>query len=374
MAGRPRLVRCKQSHVNYIDAHTMAGPMKMGTAPDIGVTRNYWHNYQTECNQTAGAVKKSYRNVVQLNINPAQTPVSSCFSVTRDCAEEHLPNMYGSSSSGGGSGGGGTSSGTGPTGPTGAQGESITGPTGAQGAASTVTGPTGAQGDSITGPTGAQGAASTVMGPTGPQGPKGDQGNTGDVGPASSITGPTGRQGPTGPGAGSTGPTGPTGSKSFVIAHPLASKKESHWLVHACLEGPENGVYYRGIGEIVATTNKVFIELPEYVDVLATDFTVQITQIAQLEKQRQIITLLASDVQKTEQGFGFWVYSKVISTHSSHGGKHVYIPVIPVSTRFYWHAYGKRRDVSDLTVEPSRAEVTLYGEGTPYTWIIPVPK
>lgn len=53
----------------------------------------------------------------------------------------------------------------GPTGPTGAQGNTVTGPTG-------PTGPTGVQGNTVTGPTGPTGATgSTVTGPTGPTGP-----------------------------------------------------------------------------------------------------------------------------------------------------------------------------------------------------------
>lgn len=82
MAGRPRVVRCKQSYINNIDNHTFSGPMKMGTAPSIGVTRNYWYNYVTQCNTNPNAVKKSYNNMVFLNINPAQTPIPSGFRPT----------------------------------------------------------------------------------------------------------------------------------------------------------------------------------------------------------------------------------------------------------------------------------------------------
>ena len=35
--------------------------------------------------------------------------------------------------------------------------------------------------------------------------------------------------------------------KTFIINHPL---DDSKYLVHACLEGPEAGIYYRGDGEI----------------------------------------------------------------------------------------------------------------------------
>jgi hypothetical protein len=79
MAGRPRVIRNIQSYINNIDNNTWSGPMKMGTSPSVGVTHNYWHNYQSQCNQTAGAVKKSYANMVFLNINPSITPVPAAF-------------------------------------------------------------------------------------------------------------------------------------------------------------------------------------------------------------------------------------------------------------------------------------------------------
>jgi hypothetical protein len=79
MSGKPRRIRSIQSYVNHIDNNTFSGPMKMGTGPSIGVTRNYWQNYQTQCNQNPNAVKKSYANMVFLNINSAQTPVPAGF-------------------------------------------------------------------------------------------------------------------------------------------------------------------------------------------------------------------------------------------------------------------------------------------------------
>ena len=79
MAGRPRRIRSIQSYINHIDNNTFSGPMKMGTAPSVGITRNFWYNYQTNCNQKANAVKKSYANMVFLNINSAQTPVPAGF-------------------------------------------------------------------------------------------------------------------------------------------------------------------------------------------------------------------------------------------------------------------------------------------------------
>ena len=79
MAGRPRIIRSIQSYVNHIDNNTFSGPMKMGTSPSVGVSHHHWHNYQSYCNQTAGKKKKSYANMVFLNINAARTPVPAAF-------------------------------------------------------------------------------------------------------------------------------------------------------------------------------------------------------------------------------------------------------------------------------------------------------
>ena len=83
MAGRPRIIRSIQSYVNHIDNNTFSGPMKMGTSPSIGVTHNFWYNYNTQCNQNPNAVKKSYENMVFLNIRPSRTPVPEGFSQSK---------------------------------------------------------------------------------------------------------------------------------------------------------------------------------------------------------------------------------------------------------------------------------------------------
>ena len=82
MAGRPHRIRSIQSYVNKIDNSTFSGPMKMGTAPSIGKARNFWHNYLTQCNQNPNAVKKSYSNMVFLNINSAQNATPAGFRPT----------------------------------------------------------------------------------------------------------------------------------------------------------------------------------------------------------------------------------------------------------------------------------------------------
>lgn len=197
------------------------------------------------------------------------------------------------------------------------------------------------------------------IGPAGPTGPSaiGQMGHTGPTG--ASVTGPTGRsckgdtgaRGPTGPGIQFGGETGTSftnngvwydsGSnifyyataKSFIINHPI---HEDKYLVHACLEGPEAGVYYRGTGEILDNIS-VDISLPYYVQALASDLTVQITPIY----NGKINVLNTSEVLNNK----FTVYGE--------------------NCKFYWHVTGKR---SDVNVEPFKSDVEVKGQG-PYLYI-----
>jgi hypothetical protein len=123
-------------------------------------------------------------------------------------------------------------------------------------------------------------------------------------------------------------------SKTFVIQHPLNNNK---YLVHACLEGPEAGVYYRGKAQIEDGSNSVIISLPNYVDAFATDFTVHITPIFNGHPR----LLNSSDVENGQ----FTVYGE--------------------PGRFSWIVYGKR---SEINVEPNKSDVELKGDG-PYKWI-----
>ena len=152
--------------------------------------------------------------------------------------------------------------------------------------------------------------------------------------------GPQGPIGPTGPSIigqrGFTGPagiTGPTGSKSFIIEHPIDSEK---YLVHTCLEGPEVGVYYRGMGKI---TNNQFveIELPYYVSSFAYDFTLNLTPIY----DGKIHILNTGKIENNK----FTVYGD--------------------NCEFYWTVFGKRFDIN---VEPYKNSVNVKGDG-PYLYI-----
>jgi hypothetical protein len=251
---------------------------------------------------------------------------------------------------------------TGTTGTTGFTGPTGFGPTGQIGS----TGPTGPPG--LTGPTGRQGIAGTAAntgatGVTGPPGTAGTLGTTGFTG----ITGPTGDTGPTG----STGSTGPAGAgapvsiaptaadynilmrkasdasvywssatsaqnKTFVIDHPIDTKKH---LVHACLEGPEAGVYYRGKSEITEADNGcVSVELPAYVCALATDFTIQLTPVFD---GKSVKTLNATEVVDNK-----------FQVHGTTG-------------KFYWLVHGLR---TNIEIEPNKSDVNVKGSG-PYLWI-----
>ena len=79
------------------------------------------------------------------------------------------------------------------------------------------------------------------------------------------------------------------GTKTFAVPHPLDESKD---LRHACLEGPENGVYYRG----EATTKKGTAEvtLPDYFEALTfkEDRSVMLTQ--KLHPGDSVLAMLAA--------------------------------------------------------------------------------
>ena len=120
-------------------------------------------------------------------------------------------------------------------------------------------------------------------------------------------------------------------AKTFVIDHPT---KKNNFLVHACLEGPEAGVYYRGRTYIEETS--VVICLPDYVAQFAYDFTVSITAIG---KPR---LCSASEV---ESDGTFMIFGD--------------------PGNYHWVVYGKRHDI---VVEPLKDSVSVQGSG-PYRWI-----
>ena len=133
-------------------------------------------------------------------------------------------------------------------------------------------------------------------------------------------------------------------AKTFVIDHPIDGNK---YLVHACLEGPEAGVYYRGEGEIT-NGHSVSIELPNYVSKIATNFTVQITPLYEGDGDDNIIESSLYSTRVKNNMFKVYTSNKISK-----------------SIKFFWHVYGTRQKVD---VEPLRNKNIVRGEG-PYKWI-----
>ena len=129
-------------------------------------------------------------------------------------------------------------------------------------------------------------------------------------------------------------------SKTFVIDHPI---DENKYLVHGCLEGPEAGVYYRGVGEII-NGESVVINLPNYVSKLAYNLTVHVTPI--YNGVLEHVLLLASIIDSEKNTF---------TIYSTNG----------INSKFYWIVHGTRLDID---VEPNKSDVNVKGSG-PYKWI-----
>jgi hypothetical protein len=123
-------------------------------------------------------------------------------------------------------------------------------------------------------------------------------------------------------------------SKNFIIDHPIDKEK---YLVHACLEGPEDGIYYRGKSEITNNTHTI-INLPHYVKTLGYDFTIQVTHIFDGNHPR---VYSVSEVENNQ----FIVYGK--------------------NGKFFWLVHGKR---GDIVAEPLKSTTKVNGIG-PYKWI-----
>lgn len=122
-------------------------------------------------------------------------------------------------------------------------------------------------------------------------------------------------------------------AKTFVINHP---EDNDRYLVHACLEGPEDGIYYRGKAEITNNSSTI-IQLPSYVNKLGTDFTIQITPI----------------------------YNSGINTYATSEVEDGTFTVYGPNGKFFWLVNGKR---SSFNIEPLKSSATLMGQG-PYKWL-----
>jgi len=120
-------------------------------------------------------------------------------------------------------------------------------------------------------------------------------------------------------------------SKLFDIPHPTKEKKR---LVHACLEGPENGVYVRG-----RLTGNNVIDLPDYWRGLVdpASITVNLTQIG---SSQDLI------VDKIEWG------SRIVIRSGSAS-----------NIDCYYTVNATRKDIASLEVEQDVVEGKSYPEG-----------
>ena len=107
--------------------------------------------------------------------------------------------------------------------------------------------------------------------------------------------------------------------KLFEIPHP--TKGEGHRLAHACIEGPEVGVYFRG-----RLRNKKVIELPQYWKGLVHTDSISV-QLQPIGAHQDIIIKRWDDTK-------IYLQSKAN---------------FPIDC--FYHVYGERKDVDGLVVE-----------------------
>ena len=148
------------------------------------------------------------------------------------------------------------------------------------------------------------------------------------------------------------------GTKTFVIDHPDDAKK---YLVHSCLEGPETGVFYRGIGQIVDGHSCV-VSLPPYVDSLATHFTVQLTP-STFEKGGAKSEATGSEATGSEANE---IVDRTNPKLRCSPVKNNQFTVYGSrNCQFFWSVYGRRGEVE---VEPLKSETEVQGVG-PYKYV-----
>ena len=124
-------------------------------------------------------------------------------------------------------------------------------------------------------------------------------------------------------------------TKTFVIPHPIDNNK---YLVHACLEGPEAGVYYRGKGTI--TNNEyIKINLPHYLKYIGTNYSINITRIFSGKK--------ISEQYETSE-----IEDNSFTVYGPNGS-------------FYWIVFAEREKIN---VEPNINNVDIKGIG-PYKYV-----
>lgn len=129
-----------------------------------------------------------------------------------------------------------------------------------------------------------------------------------------------------------TGTITATGAKTFVIPHPL--KPDTHQLIHACLEGAETAVYYRGESR-TDSKGLCTIELPAYFEALTA-----------LEGRTVLLTVIDTDTD------GKNPIAMLAASRIKDGAFRVRSDIEFIS--FYWEVKAVRKDIAPLEVEVLR--------------------
>lgn len=137
-----------------------------------------------------------------------------------------------------------------------------------------------------------------------------------------------------------------TNVKTFVIDHPLDPER---YLVHAAVEGPEGGVFYRGQSQLV--NGWVQVDLPSYFEALCAE-----------EGRSVMLTCIADDPADE------WC-PVLHATYPKNGKFWVGLGsgMVINDQRFWWEVKAVRKDVAPLLVEPLKKDVIVKGEG-PYLY------
>ena len=125
------------------------------------------------------------------------------------------------------------------------------------------------------------------------------------------------------------------GVKTFIVDHP---EYEDSYLIHGCMEGPEAGVYYRGVGLVEKDT--CIIELPSYT-----------------KHWKNFSVYLTPKLPRPKSG------PFELATSNVENGKFTVSGTTGI--KFNWVVYASR---GDIEVEVKKSKVVVEGDG-PYTYV-----
>lgn len=137
-----------------------------------------------------------------------------------------------------------------------------------------------------------------------------------------------------------------TNVKNFVIDHPLDQDRH---LIHACLEGPEAAVFYRGQGQL--DNGWCQVDLPDYFEALCA-----------VEGRSVQLTCIADDPADEWCPVLHATYPKSGKFYVGLGSG-----VVVNDQRFWWEVTAVRKDVAPVNVTPLKEDVVVMGNG-PYTY------